>query len=84
MAQVSVLREDTFRPPTVNGASTGLRHPIRPLGRAHTAVGQRQLDVLLHRQVADQVEALEDAPDLAVASTGSVGLPEALSSSGSG
>ena len=37
------------------------------LGRLHAAVGERQLDVLEHRQVADQVEALEDEADLAVA-----------------
>ena len=38
-----------------------------PLGRLHPAVGQRQLDVLEHGQVADQVEALKDEPDLPVA-----------------
>ena len=37
------------------------------LGRLHAAVGERQLDVLEHGEIADQVEALEDEPDLAVA-----------------
>ena len=37
------------------------------LGRLHAAIGERQLDVLEDRQVANQVEALEDEPDLAVA-----------------
>ena len=38
----------------------------RSAGR-HAAVGERQLDVLVHGEIADQVEALEDEPDLAVA-----------------
>ena len=33
----------------------------------HAAVGQRQLDVLVDGEVADQVERLEDEADLAVA-----------------
>ena len=37
------------------------------LGRLHAAIGERQLDVLVDGEVADQVEALEDEPDLAVA-----------------
>ena len=37
------------------------------LGRAHAAVGERQLDVLEDGEIADQVEALKDEPDLAVA-----------------
>ena len=35
-------------------------------GRSHATVGQRELDVLVHRQVADQVEALKDEPDLSI------------------
>ena len=41
--------------------------PLRALGGPHAAVGERQLDVLEHGQVANQVEALEDESDLAVA-----------------
>jgi hypothetical protein len=37
------------------------------------AIGQRQLDVLEHGQVADQVEGLEDEADLAVADAGALG-----------
>ena len=44
---------------------------MRSLG-AHAAIGQRELDVLKHGQVADQVEALEDEPDLAVADAGAI------------
>src|SRR5918995_7501890 len=40
---------------------------LAPLGGLHAAIDQRQLDVLEHGEVADQVEALEDEPDLAVA-----------------
>ena len=42
-------------------------HALLALGRLHAAIGERQLDVLVDGQVADQVEALEDEPDLAVA-----------------
>ena len=31
------------------------------------AIGQRQLDVFEHREIANQIEALEDEPDLAIA-----------------
>ena len=48
------------------------------LGRGHAAVGERQLDVLEHRQVADQVEALEDEPDLPVADARALGERQAL------
>ena len=44
------------------------------LGGAHAAVGQRQLDILEHRQVANQIEALEDEPDLAVPDPRALGL----------
>ena len=43
---------------------------LAPLVRLHAAVDERQLDVLEHREVADQVEALEDEADLAVADPG--------------
>ena len=48
-------------------------HALLALGGLHAAVGQRQLDVLVDVQVADQVEALEDEPDLAVAHAGALG-----------
>src|SRR5687768_18545620 len=40
-------------------------HPVLALGRLHAAVGERQLDVLVDVEIADQIEALEDEPDLA-------------------
>ncbi|HXH25505.1 MAG TPA: hypothetical protein VNI78_09670 [Vicinamibacterales bacterium] len=40
-------------------------HPLLPLGRPHAAIRERQLDVLEDRQIANQVEALEDEADLA-------------------
>ena len=43
------------------------RDPLLALGGAHAAIGERQLDVLEHREIADQVEALKDESDLAVA-----------------
>src|SRR5687767_4330669 len=42
-------------------------HPLLPLSRWHVPVGERQLHVLVDGQVTDQVERLEDEPDLAVA-----------------
>ena len=35
-------------------------HALLALGGIHAAIGQRQLDVFINRQVADQVETLED------------------------
>ena len=44
-----------------------LVHPLLALRRRHAAIGQRQLDVLVDREIADQVERLEDEADLAIA-----------------
>src|SRR5258706_5389242 len=49
-----------------------LVHPLAPLLGLHAAVSERQLDVLEHRQVADQVERLEDEPDLQIADAGPI------------
>jgi len=48
-----------------------LADALLPLHGSHAAVGQRKLDVFKHGQVADQVEALEDEPDLAIPRPGS-------------
>jgi hypothetical protein len=48
------------------------------LGRRHTAVRERQLDVLVHRQIADQVEALEDEADATKAQLGEPPVVEPL------
>ena len=50
--------------------------PLLALGGRHAAVGQRQLDVLEDREVADEVEALEDEADLAVADARPLGEAE--------
>ena len=42
-------------------------HALLALGRRHSAVGERQFDVLIHREVADQVEGLENEADFAIA-----------------
>ena len=42
------------------------RDALLTLRGAHAAISQRQLNVLVNRQVADQVEALEDEADFAV------------------
>ena len=38
--------------------------------RAHAAIGQRQLDVFVNGQVADEIEALENEADFAIANAG--------------
>ena len=40
--------------------------------RGHPAIGQRQLDVLVNGQVADEIEALENEADLAIADAGAL------------
>ncbi|OLB60596.1 MAG: hypothetical protein AUI11_13210 [Acidobacteria bacterium 13_2_20CM_2_66_4] len=42
---------------------------LLPLGGFHASIGERQLDVLEHGEIANQVEALKDKADLAVADT---------------
>ena len=41
-----------------------------PICRAHAAVGQRQLDIFKNGQVADEIEALENESDFAIANAG--------------
>ena len=48
-------------------------HALFALGRRHAAIGQRQLDVFIHREVADQVERLEDEADFAIADARAIG-----------
>jgi hypothetical protein len=50
--------------------------PLAPLGRLHAAIDERQLDVLEDREVANEVEALEDEPDFAVAHARALGERE--------
>ena len=42
-------------------------HAILPLAGGHVSVGEGELDVLEHVEIADEVEGLEDEADLAVA-----------------
>src|SRR5262249_36506813 len=46
------------------------------LGGLHAAIGERELDVLEDREIANQVEALKDEPDLAVAHARPLGRSE--------
>src|SRR5262245_10242352 len=54
------------------------RHALASLGDAEAAIGQRQLDVLPHGQVTDEIETLEDEPNLAVSDTGAPDVVEML------
>src|SRR5260221_2647348 len=49
-----------------------LMHALLALRAWHAAIGQRQLHVLIHREVADQVESLENEADLAVTDAGAL------------
>ena len=54
-------------------------HALLAFGRGHLLpIGQRQLDVLVHREIADQVETLEDEADLLVANARALGEIEIL------
>ena len=56
-----------------------LHHALLAIRRRHfLPVGQRQFDVLIHRQVADQVETLEDEADLLIADARTFGKVEVL------
>ena len=53
-----------------------IQHPLHAflaLSGAHAAVGQRQFDVLVHREVADEIEGLEDEADATVPNPGALG-----------
>src|SRR5690349_17313133 len=47
-------------------------------GRAHAAIGQRQFDVFVNVEIADQVEALEYETDFAVADARTLGKRKIL------
>ena len=53
-----------------------LVHGMLALRGRHAAIDQRQLDVPVHVEVADQVEGLEDEADRAGADPGALGLVE--------
>ena len=48
-------------------AFEGFSRAFLSFGRAHAAIRQRQFDVFVNVQIADQVKALEDETDLAIA-----------------
>ena len=48
----------------------GVLYPLLAFLRRHAAVGQRQLDILIDVEIADQIECLENEADLAVAHPG--------------
>ena len=56
-----------------------LHYALLSVGRRHSLpIGQRKFDVLIHRQVADQVKTLEDEADLLVANSRPLGKIEIL------
>src|SRR3712207_4287010 len=61
------LAREMFRAMTHADALERFEHVLFALARRHAAIGQRQLDVFEDAQVTDEVEALEDEADLAIA-----------------
>ena len=53
-----------------------LLNPLFAFRPAHAAIGEREFDVFEDRQVADEIEALEDEADLAIADAGALGEAE--------
>jgi hypothetical protein len=43
------------------------RNALFSVAGAHTAIRQRQLNVFVNRQIADQIEALKNEADFAIA-----------------
>src|SRR5436309_3133901 len=66
------------RPVAHADAIESVLYALLAIRRRHSPVGQGQLDVLEDGQVADQVEALEDEPDVAVADVGAIGGRQVL------
>src|SRR5712691_4018078 len=54
-------------------AVEGLVNSSLTLNAGHAPIGERQLDVLVHGQVADQIEGLKNEADLAIADAGALG-----------
>src|SRR6185295_967787 len=63
------LRRIVFHAMTHANAFQRFVHALLALGAGHSAVGERQLDVFVDGQIADQIKRLEDESDLAVADT---------------
>ena len=61
------LAREMLRPLTHPDAFQRCEDPRLPLCGPHAGINQRQLDVLVDGQIANQVEALEDESDFAVA-----------------
>ncbi len=53
-------------------------HVHLPLARRHIAVRQRQLDVFVDREIANQIKCLEDEADFPIANAGSIAHFERL------
>ena len=48
-------------------------HPPFSFSTGHISVAKRKLDILVHRQITDQIERLKDKADLAVTYARAVG-----------
>ncbi len=59
-------------------AVEGLVNSSLTVNAGHAAVGERQLDVLVHGQVADQIEGLKNEADFPIADAGALGRLEGV------
>ena len=75
LATRQLLREMVFAVPDVHTGHDGF-HTLLALGSRDVHVTQWQLDVLIDIQLVDEVEALEDEADVALAELGAVFLLE--------
>ena len=66
------LRRIVFCPVRHPHLLQGFVDPLLALDAGHPTVCQRQFDVLVYGEIADQVESLEDETDLPVADVGSL------------
>jgi hypothetical protein len=55
-----------LRPMPHANALERIGHPLLALARIHAAIGQWQLDILVNREIADQIETLKDEANFAI------------------
>src|SRR5712691_5574991 len=53
-----------------------ISYTFLPLAGVHAAIGQGQLHIFINRKVADQIEALKDETNLAIANARALGHRE--------
>jgi hypothetical protein len=65
-----------FCPVRHSHALQSFSHKSFAITRAHTAIGERQFDILIDVEIADKIEALKNEADLAIANPSAVSQVE--------